>query len=168
MSSESGRGMMNKHSRRLPLATGLAAFLTIVCSAWTRAEPPAVPELDCVIEPQQVVKLATPVVGVISRIDVDRGDAVRKDQVLGKLEDGLEEVAVKLARARATNEFATKAVQARLEYLRRKNARAGQLVAKAIVAQATAEEADADANVAEQQLKGAELNLAIARLAGHR
>jgi len=159
---------MKKHSRRLRLATGLAAFLGIVCASVARAEPAAVPELDCVIEPQQVVKLATPVVGVISRLDVDRGDVVRKNQVLGKLEDGLEEVALKLARARATNDFATKAVQARLEYLRRKNARAGQLVAKAIVAQATAEEADADANVAEQQLKEAELNLEIARLEVHR
>jgi RND family efflux transporter MFP subunit len=132
------------------------------------AEPASIPELDCVIEPQQLVKLATPVVGVIARIDVDRGDVVQKGQVLGKLEDGVEQAALNLARARATNEFGAKAVQARLDFLRRKNARAGELMAKNIVTQAAAEEADSDANVAEQQLKEAQLTHEIARLeVGH-
>jgi RND family efflux transporter MFP subunit len=128
------------------------------------AEPASIPELDCVIEPQQLVKLATPVVGVIARIDVDRGDVVQKGQVLGKLEDGLEQATLKLARARASNEFGTKAVQARLDFLRRKNERTGLLVAKNAASQASAEEADADANVAEQQVKEAELNREVARL----
>ena len=35
-------------------------------------------EYECVIEPQQIVKLASPVVGIIARLDVDRGDIVRK------------------------------------------------------------------------------------------
>jgi RND family efflux transporter MFP subunit len=156
--------MMNVHSRGMRLATSLAACLMIAGAVKARAEPAAVPELDCVIEPQQVVKLATPVVGVIARIDVDRGDVVHKGQVLGKLEDGVEQATLNLARARATNEFGTKAVQARLDFLRRKNARVGQLSAKNIVTQATAEEADSDANVAEQQLKEAELTREIARL----
>jgi RND family efflux transporter MFP subunit len=84
--------------------------------------------------------------------------------VLGKLEDGVEQATLNLARARATNEFGAKAVQARLDYLRRKNERVGQLSAKNIVTQATAEEADSDANVAEQQLKEAQLTREIARL----
>jgi multidrug efflux pump subunit AcrA (membrane-fusion protein) len=70
--------MMNVHSRGVRLATSLAACLMIAGAVKARAEPTAVPELDCVIEPQQVVKLATPVVGVIARIDVDRGDVVHK------------------------------------------------------------------------------------------
>jgi RND family efflux transporter MFP subunit len=117
-----------------------------------------------VIEPQQVVKLATPVVGVLASVDVDRGDLVHRGQVLGKLEDGLEQATLKLARARAASDSAIKAAQARLEFLRRKNDRASQLVAKNIVAQATADEADSDSNVAEQQVKEAELNQQIARL----
>jgi len=143
--------------------TALGCLLFLVASG-ARAQTADIPELDCVIEPQQVVKLATPVVGVLARVDVDRGDVVHKGQVLGKLEDGLEQATLKLARARAGNDFAIKAAQARLELLRRKNDRAGQLVAKNIVAQATAEEADSDANVAEQQVKEAELNQEIARL----
>jgi RND family efflux transporter MFP subunit len=153
--------MMKQHSRRVQLA-GIAASLLFTCAVAARAQ--SVPELDCVIEPQQIVKLATPVVGVIGSIDVDRGDVVHKDQVLGKLEDGVEQATLNLARARASNEYAIKAAEAHLDFLRRKNARAGALVAKSIVAPATAEEADADANVAEQQLKEAQLTQEIARL----
>ena len=61
-------------------------------------------EYECVIEPQQVVKVASPVVGVIARLDVDRGDIVRKGQILGMLENGVETATLTLAQARATLE----------------------------------------------------------------
>ena len=60
-------------------------------------------EFDCVIEPHQVVKLASPVVGVIARLDVDRGDIVHHGQILGKLEDGVEAAALELACYSACN-----------------------------------------------------------------
>ena len=162
------RTRMNEHARRARQVAALAAGLMLGGAVAAKAQPTSVPELDCVIEPQQVVKLATPVVGVIARIDVDRGDVVHKGQVLGKLEDGLEQATLNLSRVRATNEYGTKAIQARLDFLRRKNARTGELMAKNIATQAAADEAGSDANVAEQQLKEAELNLELARLqVGH-
>lgn len=119
---------------------------------------------DCVIEPWQVVKLASPVVGVIARLDVDRGDVVTKGQVLGKLEDGVEEATLALAEAKARNEYAIKAARARLEFLRGKQRRTGQLVARSFASQASADEAQAEARVAEEQLNEAKLNLEIAKL----
>jgi RND family efflux transporter MFP subunit len=113
---------------------------------------------ECVIEPQQVVKFASPVEGVIARLDVDRGDIVRKGQVLGKLEDGVEAAALALAQARAKNEYASKSIEARLQFLRSKHKRLNELYGKAISTQAALEEADAEAKAAEQQLKEAELN----------
>jgi RND family efflux transporter MFP subunit len=127
-------------------------------------EHPERTPFDCVIEPQQMVKLASPVVGIIARLDVDRGDVVSKGQVLGKLEDGVEEATLALAKAKARNEYSIKATQARLEFLRSKQDRAGQLMAKSFASQATAEEALAEARVAEEQLGEARLNLEIARL----
>jgi RND family efflux transporter MFP subunit len=121
-------------------------------------------QFDCVIEPQQVVKLASPVVGVIARLDVDRGDVVTKGQILGKLEDGVEDATLALAKAKARNEHTIKAARARLEFLRSKQDRAGQLVAKSFASQASAEEALAEARVAEEQLSEAKLNLEVARL----
>jgi RND family efflux transporter MFP subunit len=121
-------------------------------------------EFECVIEPQQVVKLASPVVGVIARLDVDRGDIVRQGQIIGKLEDGVEAALLALARARATNEYATKATEARLQFLRRKHERLIELYGKSASSLAAMEEAQAEAKVAEQQVKEAELNQELARL----
>jgi RND family efflux transporter MFP subunit len=125
--------------------------------------PAADRDFECIIEPQQTVKLSSPVVGVIARIDVDRGDVVRKDQIVGQLEDGVEEAALAVARTRAKNEFVIQSVTARLAFLRNKSGRADALVSKAIVSKSAAEEAESDAKVAEQQLKEAQLNLDLAR-----
>jgi len=121
-------------------------------------------EFECVIEPQQRVKLASPVVGVIARLDVDRGDIVRRGQILGKLEDGVEAATLAVAVARATNEYVSKSQEARLHFLRSKYKRLNELHSKAITSQASLEEADAEAKVAEQQLKEAELNREVAYL----
>src|SRR5260370_38838910 len=47
-------------------------------------------EFDCVIEAQQLVKLASPVVGIIARLEVDRGDFVDRVKSLGELVDSVE------------------------------------------------------------------------------
>jgi RND family efflux transporter MFP subunit len=121
-------------------------------------------EFDCVIEPQQVVKLASPVVGVIARLDVDRGDIVRQGQIVGKLEDGVELAALDLARARATNEYTIKSIEARLEYLRKKHARLEELYGKAVSSRAALEEAESEAKSVAQQLQEAILGRELARL----
>ena len=121
-------------------------------------------EFDCVIEPQQIVKLASPAVGMIARLDVDRGDIVRQGQVVGKIEDGVEAAALALARARATNESTVKSAEARVQFLRRKYERLNELHTKFVTSLASLQEAEAEAKVAEQQLKEAQLNSEIARL----
>lgn len=121
-------------------------------------------EFECVIEPQQVVKLASPAVGTIARLDVDRGDIVRESQILGKIEDGVEAATLALARVRATNEYVVKSAEARVQFLRRKRERVDELHTKSVSSLASLEEADADAKVAEQQLKEAQLNRELARL----
>jgi RND family efflux transporter MFP subunit len=124
----------------------------------------SVSEFECVIEPQQVVKLASPVVGVIARLDVDRGDVVRQGQIVGKIEDGVEAAALALARARATNESAVKSAEARVRFLRRKHGRMDELHTKSVGSLASLEEAEAEAQVAEQQLKEAHLNRELTSL----
>jgi RND family efflux transporter MFP subunit len=121
-------------------------------------------EFECVVEPQQVVKLASPIVGVIARLDVDRGDIVRQGQIVGKLEDGVEVARLALARARATNEYTIKSAEARLLFLRSKHRRLIELHGKAVSSLAALEEAEAEAKVAEQQVKEAILNKELAQL----
>jgi RND family efflux transporter MFP subunit len=141
------------------LLTGSAAM------SQTPATPvPAAREFDCVIEPQQIVKLASPVVGMIARLDVDRGDIVRQDQVVGKIADGVEAATLALARARATNDSTVKSAEARLQFLRHKHERLDELHSKFVSSLAALQEAEAEARVAEQQLKEARHNRELARL----
>ncbi len=119
---------------------------------------------DCVIEPQQVVKLASQATGLIARLDVDRGDAVTKGQVLGTLADEVERANLALARARAGNDHEIAAGQARLAWLQRKSERANQLATGNLVSRNASEEAEADMRVAENQLRLAVLNHRIAQL----
>lgn len=152
---------------RLPRILVVFALLSFVpCRASAEATPD--PEFECVVEAQQLVKLASPVVGVLAELAVDRGDFVHKDQFLGKLEDSVEEASAAFANVKATNDFPIKSIEARLQFLRRKRERAEQLVAREAASQAALDEAASDAKVAEQQLKEAELNLRLSQLESRR
>jgi len=121
-------------------------------------------EFDCVIEPQQVVKLASPVVGVISYLNVDRGDIVSKGQVVGGLDAGVEAAVLALARARSTNEFEIRAGEARLRFLRGEHERLIKLVDREVVSRAALQKAEEEANVAAHQLEEKKLEKEIAAL----
>jgi RND family efflux transporter MFP subunit len=119
---------------------------------------------DCVIEPQQTVKLSSAVAGVIREVTVERGSLVSKGQMVARLETGVEEANLALAQAKASSDAPVKSAEAKLEFLRRKHERTEELVAKKVVAEATFDENLANARVAEQDVRTAELNGRIAKL----
>ncbi|TFV39499.1 efflux RND transporter periplasmic adaptor subunit [Bradyrhizobium frederickii] len=121
-------------------------------------------EFNCVIEPQQTVKLASPAVGMIARLDVDRGDIVRQGQIIGKIEDGVEAATLALARARATNDAPVKSAEARAQFLHQKHERLRELHTRSVSPLASLQEVEAEVRVAEQQLKEAKLHKELARL----
>ena len=55
---------------------------------------------DCLLEPQMVVELSSPVPGVIAKVRVDRGDRVRKGQVVVQLRSEVERAMINLNQAR--------------------------------------------------------------------
>lgn len=143
---------------RLAAVASVASLLVAVHAAQ------AADSFDCVIEPQQTVKLSSAVAGVIAEVLVDRGDFVRKGQVVARLEAGAEEASLALAQAKASDDYAIKSAQAKLEFLRRKHERSQELVGRRIVAEATFDEDQANARMAEQDLRGAELAAHVAKL----
>lgn len=148
----------------MPTNTVRIATIALLLATPAAADPMPEQGFDCVMEPQQTVKLATEAVGVLAQLLVDRGDVVRKGQVLGKLDDSVEAADLALARVRATNDHEMAGAQSRLAFLKRKYGRANQLVGDNIVSRATTDEAESDMNVAESQLRIAELNMSIAQL----
>jgi membrane fusion protein (multidrug efflux system) len=118
----------------------------------------------CLIEPKQVLKLAAPVMGVVSAVAVDRGDRVRKGQLVARLDSEVEEANVAIARLRAANDSDVAAAQAKLDYLKRKLARKSALGNNTYGSQAELEEAQSDERVAEAQVRSNVMNLSQAKL----
>jgi RND family efflux transporter MFP subunit len=140
-----------------------AACLLLLFSAAARAE-----DYACLIQPRQTLRLAAAVQGVVASVSVDRGDRVRKGQVLASLDSDVEVANAEIAKVRAANDTAVAAGRARLDFLRRKQGRNDQLRMTDAVSFAQADEAAADAKVADSQLHEAELNVAQARLEARR
>ena len=60
-----------------------------------------IPELDCVIEPSEIVDVGVALPGVVQSILADRSDPIKKGDVLVKMDSGVEQAAAELAKARA-------------------------------------------------------------------
>jgi RND family efflux transporter MFP subunit len=121
-------------------------------------------EFECLIQPKMVLKLGTQVPGLISEVLVDRGAIVKKGDVIARLESGVEEATVVLAKARAENDATVRSNRAKLEFQRRKEDRAKQLRKTDNIALTAADEAETLARVAEAELEEAEVSLQLARL----
>ncbi|MBR1126679.1 efflux RND transporter periplasmic adaptor subunit [Bradyrhizobium iriomotense] len=121
-------------------------------------------QFDCLIQPKMVLKLGTSVPGLLSEMLVDRGDIIKKGDVVARLESGVEQAAVSLAKARAENEATVRSSIAKLEFQRRKDERSKLLRKNDSVSAAVADEAETSARVAEQDVEEAKVNLALAAL----
>lgn len=119
---------------------------------------------DCILEPRLKIKLATPVSGVLREVLVDRGDIVRKDQIVAQLESAVDQALLDLAKAKAESDATVKAREARLVFLTKKRERTTSLMAKGAASAAALDEIESDFGVASQDLREAQANLRIAQL----
>jgi RND family efflux transporter MFP subunit len=131
----------------------LAAALSTCAGAAGAATP-----FDCVMEPSLVVKLGSPVVNLVADVDVERGDVVKKGQVVAHIEASAERAAVAYNKAKADSTAEIQAKQAVLDQkagvLRRKIGLQKDRVGSA----QDVENAQADYNVAKQEAELARLN----------
>ena len=88
----------------LPLLAGLFA-------SPARAQSAPQP-LGCLIEPQSQAEVGSPLIGVVESVAVERGQAVRKGQVLATMRNEVERANVAAARSRATAEAEIQAAAA--------------------------------------------------------
>lgn len=144
-------------------------------------------EADGVIEPHRIIKMGgsgTP--GILESVDVDRGDIVKKGQLLATLHSSVEKATMELAKARAEEEAqvrieieksARDIARARaemlaniklktvnLDFLMRKQNRHERLYEKEFVSLAEVDEAETNRRLAEAQLEEALENKRLAEL----
>ena len=110
---------------------------------------------ECLIEAAQIVEVRSPVDGVIANVHVQRGDVVRKGQVLVELNSTAERLAVESARYRSVMEGQISAARNRIDYSTKKLARITDLYQQNFSSAQARDEADAERRLAESELQTA-------------
>jgi RND family efflux transporter MFP subunit len=163
--SEAAIGLYRRRRFCAPAIVVVEVLVALAGSAITAgAEPVSTSEaLECLIEPRVVAKLASPVQAVVAEVLVDRGDFVRRGDSVARLDSGVEEATVEVARIQAANEYGVESKRHRSELLKRKRDRAQTLQKVNVVAESALDEAATEARIAELEAREAELNLSLAR-----
>lgn len=124
----------------------------------------ALDPLRCLIEAEDMVELSMPVAGIIAEVLVGRGDTVSPGQVVARLDTRIEQIALRSARQRATNETTINARRVRQAFLADKARRTAALAQRNAVAQSVADEAAQEAEIAAQELAEAVLARELAAI----
>ena len=121
-------------------------------------------DLDCLIQPYELVAVASPVQGVIEKLRVDRGDLVREGMVIAELESSAERAALDVARYKTELESAMKSNQVRLDFGVRRFVRTDEMFKKDLVPLKEMDEAETAKILAEIGILEAQENLRLAKL----
>ncbi len=123
-----------------------------------------IPAQECIVEPEMTIELSSAIDGVVNHVAVDKSDPVSKGQVLATLESSVEEAEVALARARSNMEEEIEAKRIQLDLSNTKKRRVLALFSKKSIPGFEKDEAEAEAALAELELKRAYSNQKLANL----
>jgi RND family efflux transporter MFP subunit len=145
------------------------ACLTAVMPAAVSAQT-----MGCLIEPQRISEVGSPVIGVIESINVERGELVRKGDVLVVLRDHVERASLGVANSRAESNADIDSAKFGAKFNRERLARAEDLFRQNFISQQALDQARTEAEMAAQKLAQAkdqrrvferERELSVAQLA---
>jgi multidrug resistance efflux pump len=125
------------------LCAGVA--LAWASSAWAAT-------FECLIQPNQVIDVRSRAEGLISKVYVQRGDAIKAGQVLVELESSAERSAVAAAKYRSEMGGRVRAAQERVQYASTKAMRTSELSKQHFVAAQARDDAQAEMLVAQAEL----------------
>jgi RND family efflux transporter MFP subunit len=133
-----------------------ALLLAAGATAWSAT-------FDCVINPSLTLKLGSPVASILDSVDVERGDLVKRGQVIARLESKVEQATVAVNEARAESMSEIEAKKAVVDLKRGVLARKVSLQ-KSYASAQDIEIAQAEYNVAIQELAEATVSHHVAQL----
>lgn len=137
----------------------VASFILAFTSA-----PAGGAEFQCVIQPRQLLELRSPIEGLIDRVNVDRGDFVKKGQELAVLDTAVDRVQAAIANHRSKMEGATRSWESRLEFTAKKSERVHELHRQNFISAQARDEAATEKRLAEAELRDAIDNRKLAEL----
>jgi RND family efflux transporter MFP subunit len=119
-------------------------------------QPPVVtPPIGCLIEPAQIALVGSPVIGVLQRIAVERGDKVRKGQLIASLNADVERASLRVAEQRSQIDADVLAATANVDLARQRLERANTLAGTNYISPQTLDQLRAEDEVAVQRLEQA-------------
>lgn len=136
---------------------GGACALLISLRAWPAA-------FDCLIEPTQAIDVGSPVVGLLDKVYVRRGDRVVKGQVIATLESRAEQAATELALFKSQALGPTLSAQSKIEFSQRKFQRRAQMASEKLMSTQERDDAEAEFKLAEAELQVAKESRQIAAI----
>jgi RND family efflux transporter MFP subunit len=122
----------------------------------------------CIIKPHVTVQLGSAISGVLSDILVDRGDAVKRGQVVARLESSVEQATLALDQLRASNDSAIKVEEADKELNMREAERKKFLVDQKIANLNSLDELETKVREGELRVQQAQMDQKVAVLTAER
>jgi RND family efflux transporter MFP subunit len=144
----------------------LGLLLPALPAAAQRALPPAPsasPEWPCQITSSRKIELASPVIGVLAEVLVERGDRVRRGQIVAQLQSEVEAAQVLLAQARAAADAQLKLRRARQALADRTLTRNRPLAGERFVSEQEIDQLRTERDVAALEAASAAESLVVAR-----
>lgn len=121
----------------------------VVLALWCgKVSGSELPPFDGLLEPKEVVEYSSQVSGILEEVAVERGDWVKRGQVLARLKAGIEQAAVNVA-------------SARVEFAKRKSVRNQQLYEKRLISTHDKDELDTEIILGKFELQEARERLAL-------
>lgn len=157
--------------KQLPMKNLFGAVL--LCVAGVPMPALAAQTFGCLIEPYQVAEVGAQVVGVIETIKVERGDAVKKGQIIATLRSDVERASVGAADTRAKADANVNASKANYEFDQSRLARSEYLLGKKFISQQAVDQIKTETEIShqkymqsieQQKIAKNELNIATAQL----
>jgi len=157
--------------KQFPIKHFCSAIL--LCAANLIAPASAAQTFGCLIEPYQVAEVGAQVVGVIESIKVERGDTVKKGQVIAILRSDVERASVGAADTRAKADANVNASKANYEFDLSRLERSQYLLSKKFISQQAVDQIVTETEISHQKYMQAieqqkiaknELNIATAQL----
>lgn len=150
----------------------LTIIISLVCALGAHAAEPRatesnaslIPQLDCVIEPSEIVDIGSAVPGVVEKIHADRSDLVEAGTVLVELESSVEKAAHDLAKARSVLSTAIKLRQEGAAFGDLTQKRNQELMKTSAISRHNMDQLKTEAKIAKLQVKQEKDNKRIAGL----
>lgn len=137
---------------RLIAAFALLGLAALIATPLAWAAPPVPKPLGCLIEPDRIADVGSQVVGLVERVEVERGQMVAKNQLLLQMRAEVERANASVASTRSKIDADVLAAQASLKLAQQKMSRAEALLKQNFVSSQAVEQAAGELELARQKL----------------